>query len=60
MTSIRVICRLRPLNKKEIGLGGEICINFNEKNINVIIFKKIIIAKYFFMIGNSKWIKIRF
>ena len=40
MTSIRVICRLRPLNKKEIGLGGEICVNFNEKNIKVTLFKK--------------------
>ena len=35
MTSIKVICRLRPLNKKEIGLGGETCVVFNEKNINV-------------------------
>ena len=40
MTSIRVICRLRPLNKKEIGFDGEICVNFNEKNIKVNLFKK--------------------
>ena len=40
MTSIRVICRLRPLNKKEIGLGGETCVNFNDKNIKVLFFLK--------------------
>ena len=35
MTSIKVICRLRPLNKKEMGLGGETCVVFNDTNINV-------------------------
>ena len=54
MTSIKVICRLRPLNKKEIGLGGETCVIFNDKNINVnlIIF-------YFLLLYSTTFLKFK-
>ena len=31
--NIRVICRVRPLNKKEIDLGGEQCVTFPKPNV---------------------------
>jgi kinesin family protein 5 len=33
--NIRVVCRLRPLNKIEIGHGGECCVNFSDKSIEI-------------------------
>ena len=33
--NIRVVCRLRPINKKEEAMGGEICLKYSEKNIKV-------------------------
>ena len=33
--NIRVVCRLRPVNKKEESMGGEICVKYTEKNIKV-------------------------
>ena len=34
-TSIRVICRVRPLNQMEISQGGNIAVTFNEKTIKI-------------------------
>jgi len=34
-TSIRVFCRVRPLNALEISEGGECCVEYTEKNIKV-------------------------
>lgn len=39
-TSIRVVCRFRPLNKLEIGLGGETCIDINNNQVQVTQTKK--------------------
>lgn len=33
--NIRVVCRLRPLNKIEIGHGGECCVKFSENSIQI-------------------------
>ena len=33
--SIRVVCRLRPLNKIEIANNGEECVNYSEKDITI-------------------------
>lgn len=33
--NIRVVCRLRPLNKIEMGHGGECCVKFSDKSIQI-------------------------
>ena len=33
--NIRVVCRLRPLNKIEIEHGGECCVRFTDKTIQI-------------------------
>ena len=34
-TSIRVFCRMRPLNQLELSTGGECCITHNETSIRL-------------------------
>jgi kinesin family protein 5 len=40
--NIRVVCRLRPLNKIEIGHGGECCVKFSDKQIQIAVTLTII------------------
>ena len=51
--NIRVVCRLRPINKKEESMGGEICVKYSEKNIKVhvkkiFIFSTLFLSKLFY------------
>ena len=40
--NVRVICRVRPQNKKEITSGGFVCVKHNETDIEVYIYNLII------------------
>lgn len=33
--NIKVVCRLRPLNKIEIAHGGECCVKHSDKSIQI-------------------------
>ena len=38
-TTIRVACRVRPLNQMEIAQGGQIAVTYNEKTIKIKVFR---------------------
>ena len=34
-TNIRVICRFRPINKLEMSMGGETCVDLDDRNVTL-------------------------
>lgn len=34
-TNVRVICRCRPMNKLELSMGGECCVELSDKDVNL-------------------------
>jgi hypothetical protein len=36
-TNVRVICRARPMNKMELGMGGDCCVTLEGPNIYLLV-----------------------